>query len=121
MSKCCKSVESRQSVISVSRVFSSSGTIIQDVETVEKISLPNMEGVPTATVSADRAVTKNLGNYNSLKIGCFVSVPCYLDPQEMENAMKFCAATAEARMEKDCESFYKFLSEKYPQIFASVK
>lgn len=116
--KCCKS---EQGTVMVQRIFQNGKIVMETDETVEKIQLPLMEGLPMATVSADRSVTKGMPGYNSLKVGAFVSVSCYLEEQEIQNAISYCEKTAEARLEKACDEFYAFLVSKYPDIFKAAK
>lgn len=115
--KCCKSL---QGTVTVQRVFQNGKIVLENDDTVEKINLPLMEGVPTATVSADRGLTKNLGSFNSLKLSVFCSVPAYLEETEMKNALDFCVNFCESRIQKDCDEFYAYLTAKYPDIFKKI-
>lgn len=53
----------------------------------------------TARVTVDYALTINLGNYESAKIGVSVSVPCYVE--EMSDAYEFAQAWAEERLSQE--------------------
>jgi hypothetical protein len=49
----------------------------------ETIRVPNFNGLPTARVTVSGHMTKNLGNYESARIGVEVSLPCYPVEEEI--------------------------------------
>lgn len=57
-------------------------------ETVETtpIKVPNFQGVPVARVTVSSHMTKNLGNYESARIGVEVSLPCFPVEDEIVRA-----------------------------------
>lgn len=52
-------------------------------ETQERLSVPNFNNLPTARVTVSGHMTKNLGNYESARIGVEVSLPCYPVEEEV--------------------------------------
>ena len=52
-----------------------------------------------AEVAVDYALTVNLGNYESAKIGVSVRVPCYVE--ELDTAYEFAQAWAEERLARE--------------------
>jgi hypothetical protein len=46
------------------------------VESDEPIKVPNFNNLPTAKVSVSGHMTKNLGNYESARVGVEISLPC---------------------------------------------
>lgn len=55
----------------------------------------------TATVGYNGTRTVNLGNYNSIKVGVFCSLPCYVE--ELDSAFKAAKKFVEDRMEIEIE------------------
>jgi len=53
----------------------------------------------TAQVTAEYALTMNLGNYESARISVSVTVPCY--KEEIDEAYEFAQAWAEERLSKE--------------------
>lgn len=58
----------------------------EEVETTP-IKVPDFQGVPVARVAVSSHVTKNLGNYESARVGIEVSLPCL--PTEAEIARAY--------------------------------
>lgn len=80
----------KQITIEVTRTFKESGEIVREDHHSEIVAAPRFNrDAAVCTVSIDKSLTRNLGNYNSLKIGGFISVPCYLAEDEIERAFKF--------------------------------
>lgn len=50
------------------------------------LKVPDFQGVPTARVTVSAHMTKNLGNYESAKIGIEVSLPCFPTQAEIVRA-----------------------------------
>ena len=73
----------------VSSVYSKSGKIVseKDSQEFETIELDTENPVRVELV---KSVTKNLGNYESLRVQGSISLPCYLDEDSAKN--EFAAA-----------------------------
>ena len=69
----------------VSSVYSTSGKIVseKDSQEFETIELDTENPVRVELV---KSVTKNLGNYESLRVQGSISLPCYLDEESTKNA-----------------------------------
>jgi hypothetical protein len=57
----------------------------EEVDTTP-IEVPNFQGVPVARVTVTSHITKNLGNYESAKLGVEVSLPCFPIEEEIVRA-----------------------------------
>lgn len=57
----------------------------EEVETTP-LKVPNFQGVPVARVTLSSHMTKNLGNYESARIGVEVSLPCFPVEEEVVRA-----------------------------------
>lgn len=53
---------------------------------------------PTANVGVAFATTKNLGNYESLKVSVSINLPCYVD--EIDEVQSFAAKWVNKKMEQ---------------------
>tara|TARA_B100000809_G_C15134750_1_gene530082 strand:+ start:3369 stop:4010 length:642 start_codon:yes stop_codon:yes gene_type:complete len=85
--------------INVTKTFSESGKILSEVEgDTEILATPEFIG-PTAAVSVDMGATMNLGDFNSAKVGVFVSVPCYTT--EIDEAYAFATNKAKEFLNKE--------------------
>jgi hypothetical protein len=71
-------------------------TIAQDVQQEEVGEAKTLEG-PTCNVGVDASFTKNLGNYESLRLGCSLHMPCY--HHEIDEVFEVCKAWVNAKME----------------------
>lgn len=78
----------------ITKSIYSSGRIIKRDEESKVIEVIRMDDAPTVTVSVDKSITKNLGNFNSLKVSAFVSVPCYLNDDEIDRAFQYAGKRA---------------------------
>ena len=97
-----KQVESTLSrlngVFWVSREHRKSGDVVSETEKETKIEVTPFDG-EVARVGLDGAMTINVGNYQSVKIGVFLSVPCYVE--EVPEVFEAVKATVEKRMAEE--------------------
>jgi len=89
--------------------ISSSRTVKKDGESKEKVTETSKEITTRLPVSdpayvrVDGGITKNLGDYNSAKIGVSVSLPCLPD----EKSIRECYAKASALVDEFMDEEYK--------------
>jgi hypothetical protein len=103
------------------RSFTNSGKLIDEDDKKDEIDLSLLpDQVPTATVSFDTSLTKNLGNYNSAKVGVFCSVPCVLNEDEMQGALSFAKKFCEDALVPSLNEFVSYVKEKYPEAVARI-
>lgn len=62
----------------------------------QPLKVPSFQGVPTANVAVTAHITKNLGNYESAKIGVEISLPCFPTEEEIVRAYDVCQKLSEA-------------------------
>lgn len=79
-------------------IYKQGRMILKDEESEEIEVVRFEDDAATCTVSVDKAITKNLGNYNSLKISGFISVPCYLNDEEIDRAFEYAAKKLDDRV-----------------------
>jgi len=84
----------------VTREVRKSGEVLDDHGKSENVTIEvtPFEG-EVARVGLDAAMTINLGNYQSAKVGVFLSVPCY--PEEAHEVFDVVKATVEKRMSEE--------------------
>lgn len=85
--------EKRNGKMWVSAQFLKSGKPAGEEMTSEDMILVDSFDTTPATATAKVGFTKNLGNYESLRVDAGVTVPCY--KEEMESAMEFSFKLAE--------------------------
>ena len=95
-----KLVKSENSTIYVNRTVILNGEGRSESGAEDVISVHKFETEP-AKVTVDYALTINLGNFESAKIGVSVSVPCYV--AEIDKAYEFAQAWAEERLSRERE------------------
>lgn len=78
----------------ITRSIYSCGRILKKDDESRTIEVIRMDDAPICTISVDKSVTKNLGNFNSLKVSAFISVPCYLNDDEIDRAFKYAGKRA---------------------------
>ena len=62
----------------VTKTHIKDGAVVADTSKEKKLRARTFATQP-ASISYSFTRTKNLGNYESLKVGCMVTVPCYLE------------------------------------------
>jgi hypothetical protein len=68
--------------------------------TQQKVGPPLKFEGPTAEVRVDLGATLNMGNYEALRLGVSLSVPCSPDPKHIETAFKYAAKFTEDKLDK---------------------
>jgi hypothetical protein len=91
-------MKSENSTIYVTRTVGPNRGPTTGSESEDIIAVHKFETAP-AKVSVDYALTINLGNFESAKIGISVTVPCYLE--EIGEAYEFAQAWAEERLTRE--------------------
>lgn len=72
--------------IMVTRTYKKSGAVIDESSSEDQLEVQRFVTFP-ATVSMDGGMTLNLGNFESMKIGVFASIPCY--KEEINEAFEY--------------------------------
>jgi hypothetical protein len=91
-------VKAENSTVYVSRAFETKGVRTSGSESEDVVAVHKFLTEP-AKVSVDYALTINLGNFESAKIGVSVTVPCYVE--EVDRAYEFAQAWAEERLTRE--------------------
>jgi len=91
-------MKSENSTVFVTRTIGSNRGPKTSSEAEDVIAIHKFETEP-AKVTVDYALTMNLGNFESAKIGVSVTVPCYTE--EIDKAYEFAQAWAEERLSKE--------------------
>ena len=78
--------EQKQATVTVDKMYKDGQRVVAESSKETPIDIGLFQ-TATATVSVQAAHTKNLGNYQSLKIGVMVSVPTYVE--ELDDAHDF--------------------------------
>lgn len=91
-------MESKNSTVYITRTISMNQGIKSSKEGEDVIAVHKFVTNP-AEVAVDYALTVNLGNYESAKIGVSVRVPCYVE--ELDTAYEFAQAWAEERLARE--------------------
>lgn len=98
MKKDEKSEKAENSTVYVTRTIGTKGHVSSSAESEDIIAVHKFTTEP-AKVMVDYALTINLGNFESAKIGVSVTVPCYVE--EVDRAYEFAQAWAEERLTKE--------------------
>jgi len=101
------------SKLSVERVYTktSYGKVLDTFEDdSEKVEVFTFQDVPTASVSVKAGLTKNLGDFNSIRIDVMVTVPSYLE--EIDAATAVANAKVEAALEPTLAEFEQILKDR---------
>lgn len=71
-------------------------------ESTEVITVPIFETAP-AYVRVSASTTKNLGDFNSVKVSVDVSLPCYPEGTEIDRAYDICSAWVNQKIQDEVE------------------
>jgi hypothetical protein len=91
-------VKAKNSTVFVTRTIKAKGGTPIGGDTEDVIAVHKFETEP-AKVTVEYALTVNLGNFESAKIGVSVSIPCYAE--ELEEAYEFAQSWAEERLTRE--------------------
>ena len=69
-------------------------------EEVESIRVPRFE-VPPAWVRVEGSVTRNMGNYNSIRIAVMVEMPCYPSQYDANRCYDWCSNYIENKLQNE--------------------
>lgn len=94
-------MKASNSTVYVTKSIGSNSSDRASSESEDIIAIHKFETEP-AKVSVDYALTINLGNFESAKIGVTVTVPCYRE--ELDQAYEFAQAWAEERLTRERDS-----------------
>lgn len=91
-------MKAKNSVVYVTRTVGPNRGPTTGSEAEDVIAVHKFETEP-AKVTVDYALTINLGNFESAKIGVSVTIPCYAE--ELAQAYEFAQAWAEERLTRE--------------------
>ena len=91
-------MKAKNSMVYVTRTVGPNRGPVTGSESEDVIAIHKFETEP-AKVTVDYALTINLGNFESAKIGVSVTVPCYAE--ELSQAYEFAQAWAEERLTRE--------------------
>lgn len=66
-------------------------------EVVETIRVPAFEG-PVGRVRVEGSVTRNMGDYNSVRVSVAVEMPCYPTEAEVDACYAWCSTKVDAKI-----------------------
>lgn len=92
-----KLVTKKPGIATVSAQTKHKGQVLAEAMHQEEVGEPKTLEGPTCNVGVDASFTKNLGNYESLRIGVSLHLPCY--HQEIDEVFDFGKEWVNAKME----------------------
>lgn len=69
---------------------------------VEVINIPHFQG-PVGAVRVEGSVTRNVGDYNSVRVAVMVEMPCYPTDAEAERTYAWCSSMVEQKLRQELE------------------
>jgi len=95
-------VEGAEGFITVKRGRFNMGKLIFEKEDLDTITVPWFNG-PIARVKISSSTTRNLGDYNSVKVEVSLDLPCYAVPGEIEHTYNQAADWVCAKIESELD------------------
>ncbi len=71
-----------------------------DSEEAETIQVPKFEG-EAGRVRVEGSITRNMGDYNSIRIGVSVEMPCYPSEHDVDRCYDWCSAKVEDKIQNE--------------------
>lgn len=104
-------MESGRAIIHIEKLWKEGKTVTDEVSDEDFIDVQvPVEGVPLATVGFNCKMTLNLGDFESVSVGVFASVPCY--KEEMDTAFIMAKKFVDKRLNKEVDAIVKYRDEK---------
>ncbi len=69
-------------------------------EEVETLQVPKFEG-PVAFVRVEGSVTRNMGDYNSVRVAVMVELPCYPTVSDIDRAHSWCSSKVDQKIQHE--------------------
>ncbi len=69
-------------------------------EEVKRIQVPKFEG-PVAFMRVEGSITRNMGDYNSIRIAVMVEMPCYPSDTDVDRCYEYCSAKVEDKIQNE--------------------
>ena len=71
-----------------------------DPDETESIQVPKFQG-PLARVRLEGSVTRNMGDYNSIRVAVMVEMPCYPSATDVDRCYDWCSAKVEEKIQRE--------------------
>ena len=71
-------------------------------EEVETLQVPKFEG-PVAFVRVEGSVTRNMGDYNSVRVAVMVELPCYPTVADIDRAHGWCSSKVDQKIQHELQ------------------
>lgn len=92
-----KKLEKKQTVSKVATTDTNGAT-----EEKEEVVAENVYDQPTCNVGFTAGATRNMGNYNSIKVSVSLFMPCY--PAEVDEVFEFAKEWVDKKMQETLDS-----------------
>lgn len=90
--------------VTVSRAFYNMGEMYSEEESTDTVSVPIFSN--PAHVKVSGSVTKNIGNYESVKVAVEVTLPCHAEGSEIEKAYDIASTFVNHKIQDEVEFAY---------------
>ncbi len=71
-----------------------------DPEETETVQVPKFEG-EASRVRVEGSITRNMGDYNSIRIAVMVEMPCYPSESDVDRCYDWCSAKVEDKIQNE--------------------
>jgi hypothetical protein len=78
-------IRAPEGFLNVHRALYRGRDLLHEEERADTVAVPMFTG-PTGHVTVDGSITRNMGDYNSVRVRVSVSLPCYPEDSEIRRA-----------------------------------
>jgi hypothetical protein len=93
-----------EGVIDLKRVRYVSGELAEESENTETVPCPTFDNVETGRINVRGSVTRNLGNFNSVRVEVGVELPTLPELSEVDRVYDICSKFVEHKLKDELDN-----------------
>jgi hypothetical protein len=104
--------KTEEGIIEVKRAVYQNGELTEETDDVETIKVPNFT-TEVARLKVHGSITRNLGNFNSVRVECGLELPSLPEMSEIDRVYGICSKFVEDKIEAELNNA---MSDRNPNI-----
>lgn len=102
-----------EGTIDIKRIQYSNGELSEEKELQETVPCPTFGNVEVGRISVRGSITKNLGDFNSVRVECGLELPCLPELSEVDRVYSIASNFVEEKIQQELDSAS---TERNPRI-----
>ena len=111
----------KDGTLSVKRAHYDAAKLIDETETIEKVDVPFFGDVEVGRVRVGGSVTRNMGDYNSVRVEVSFELPCLPELSEANRVYDIASKFVDSKIKKELDCATNEREEREPPTSTGIR